>query len=159
MKNHIYQLYIRGTVNKFWQTIALLKHKIAILQAVLVYEFQTSWPFLVCKSLWTNIPVYTLCIATTMIPIVDMKDCAISISNDALNETCKAIVAKEICDAFKSVGFVYLKNFGMSSEKVSKIILLLNIMFVLCCSINCVVTSYRQCFFAYAQATVFVVMS
>ena len=54
-----------------------------------------------------------------MIPVVDFKDCAVSISNDELGERHIFSIAKEICDAFKTVGFVYLKNHGISAEKVN----------------------------------------
>ena len=54
-----------------------------------------------------------------MIPVVDFNDCAVSISNDELGERHILSIAKEICDAFKTVGFVYLKNHGISAEKVN----------------------------------------
>ena len=52
-----------------------------------------------------------------MIPVVDLgfDDVTAVSSFDFQNEQK---LAKELCDAFKTVGFVYLKNFGISQEKV-----------------------------------------
>ena len=54
-----------------------------------------------------------------MIPVIDLHlDDVTSVSSfDFKNE---AQIAKELCDAFKNVGFVYLKNFGISRATVSE---------------------------------------
>jgi len=55
------------------------------------------------------------------IPIVDMKDLGLGNSGKPSNENLKQ-VSKELDAAFSSVGFVYLKNHGLSQNVVDGVL-------------------------------------
>ena len=53
-----------------------------------------------------------------MIPLVDFSSCGLLLSDSEVTEQSKQTTGKTICEAFKTVGFVYLVNHGVSTDKV-----------------------------------------
>jgi len=55
---------------------------------------------------------------TGLIPVIDFGDFNISTTSDNINDDVKRRLAAQIHTAFTNIGFVYLKNHGVATEKV-----------------------------------------
>ena len=53
-----------------------------------------------------------------MIPVVDFALCGVSVTDKDVKDEHLQRIGKDICEAFKTVGFVYLVNHGVPLEKV-----------------------------------------
>lgn len=52
------------------------------------------------------------------IPIVDFNPYAINIKRENVQQSSLDNLATEMCSAFRNIGFVYLKNHGISEQQV-----------------------------------------
>ena len=66
-----------------------------------------------------------------VIPIIDFAEYSLDIEEENVSSGDIKQLADEICDAFKTVGFVYLKNYGISQTKVLHT-------FIVSCQLYCV---------------------
>ena len=53
------------------------------------------------------------------IPIVDFSDYSLDIAEECVQDETLQRLACEIHEAFSTVGFVYLKNYGIGRDKVN----------------------------------------
>lgn len=59
---------------------------------------------------------------TQLIPIVDFADYNISTTSDNVNDDVKRRLAAQLHKAFTGIGFVYLKNHGVTTEKLDNLL-------------------------------------
>ena len=54
------------------------------------------------------------------IPLVDFADFSLDFKEEQVGKEKLLKLADEVCDAFRTVGFVYLKNYGIKQSQVKE---------------------------------------
>ena len=63
----------------------------------------------------------------TMIPVVDLAEYNLSVEEKTTDTATLKDLAGQICQAFQTVGFVYLKNHGIPQELVKNVTYLIDL--------------------------------